>query len=508
MWRVLPANSGRNLTSLSHQQKIAWRTFKVPANYKPSKPIKQLPFNELVKVWYKSMKGNRLQELQDELVKLMVNPELKENQGIFTANKRVKIDETNHLNELSFEIINKLENPTKHVVFIHGYGASLGCFARNFQIINKFKDMNYNYKVHFLDNISFGLSSNPKISSDLINYWNIPRCPEVKLNDPEPTDPKKLHNKYYKLVESFEINPDEFIKYKEKFGPILKQVESYYIDAIDKWRENSKIKKIDYLVGHSYGGYWSASYACSKYANNLKNLILLSPVGVERHIHAITNEDSFISENKGKTELSVKPTLDPTSFKFLTRIPLISKKTDQFWYSRQPFLPGLLKFLGPFGVSKYYEMWYMKLFKINKLIHKNGGPESLFSSENDLNYGSNKECQLIIEYLYNSITNGTVSDIYIKHLLTPSTVSKVPLFDKFTEYFHANPDSPIKVHFLYGQYDFMNYEAGSKLVDKINQLTNKEVAKYYSISEGGHNLYIDNPFETNAVIHDIVRDDD
>ena len=48
---------------------------------------------------------------------------------------------------------------------------------------------------------------------------------------------------------------------------------------------------------------------------------------------------------------------------------------------------------------------------------------------------------------------------------------------------------------MYGQFDFMNSEAGEKLVKLLNE--NKVGAKYYEISEGGHNLYIDNPFDTN-----------
>lgn len=430
---------------------------------------------------------------------MMFDPKHPENSGVKVSNSRVSIDQANHINEVCFEVTNDVAKPTKHVVFVHGYGASLGCFARNFQIINKFKDMNYNYKIHFLDNISFGLSSNPRIDSDKISFWKIPRCPDVKLNDTTATDPKKLYNKYYKLVDSFSVNKQEFEDYKAKFTGILSEVEEYYLSALDKWRISSGIDQIDYLVGHSYGGYWCASYSI-KYSQNLGKLILLSPVGVERHVHSIKNPLKYDNVD------AIKPSLDPTSYNFLTRIPILNKKTVDFWYNIQPFLPRLLKFLGPWGVNKYYQMWYLKLFKINKLIDKNGGA-NLFTSNNDLVYGTNKECHLIIEYLYNSITTGTVSDIYIKNLLTPSTVSKHPLYDKFEEFDPAIWPTGFEAHFLYGQYDFMNSEAGQKLVDSINSRA-KATAQFHSVSEGGHNLYIDNPFETNNIIHDIVRRDD
>lgn len=477
---------------------ICHRYFTTPKTYKPPEPQK-LPFSSLFKIWAKSLRPNRLNELQDELVNFMFNVNHKHNSNVKISNKKVKINQSDHINEVCFEVVNDETKPLKHLVFIHGYGASLGCFARNFQLINKFKDMNHNYLIHFLDNISFGLSSNPRISNSSISTWRIPKCPDVKLNDPEPTDPKKLYNKYYKLVESFAVDVDEFKQYQEKFTPILNDLEHYYLSGIEGWRQASNISKIDYLIGHSYGGYWSASYGV-KYPDNLDKLILLSPVGVERHIHSIKHPLKF--DDAG----AVKPSLDPTDNNFLTRIPIIPRKTVNHWYNLQPYLPRLLKFMGPWGVAKYYDMWYSKLFKINKLIAKLE-PEVL-SSENDLRYGTNEECHLIIEYLYNSITNGTMSDIYIKHLLTPSTVSKYPIYDKVSEFLLNNRwDEEFKVHFLYGQYDFMNAEAAGKLVDKINQ-HNDSTAHIHKISEGGHNLYIDNPFETNDLIHQIVKQDD
>lgn len=51
----------------------------------------------------------------------------------------------------------------------------------------------------------------------------------------------------------------------------------------------------------------------------------------------------------------------------------------------------------------------------------------------------------------------------------------------------------------------MNSEAGEKLVKLLNE--NKVGAKYYEINEGGHNLYIDNPFDTNQKIFEIVLQD-
>ena len=94
------------------------------------------------------------------------------------------------------------------------------------------------------------------------------------LNDPDqPTDPKKLYNKYYKLIDSFEMDAEEFSKYKDKFQPIMKDLENYYLSAIDLWRKASNINALDLLVGHSYGGYWAGSYAV-RYPRCVKQLVL------------------------------------------------------------------------------------------------------------------------------------------------------------------------------------------------------------------------------------------
>lgn len=431
-------------------------------------------------------------------------PQVPSNEGLKRNSTKVPIDDKgNYINEISFEVNNNPDKPTKHLVFIHGYGASLGCFARNFQLVNLLKNLNYNYKVHFLDNISFGLSSNPKIDLPDLPFesWKIDQLPEVKMNDTDlPTDHKKLHNKYYKLIDSYQINTKEFCDYQDKYTPVLMQLEKYYTSALENWRINSNIDKIDYLFGHSFGGYWSASYAI-KYPERVKSLSLFSPVGVERHVHAVTNP---MDPNAGPVQ-TLKPELDPTSYKFLSRWPILSSKHIKEWYNYQPFLPRLLKFMGPWGVQKYYDMWYLRLFKINKIIRKES-PRKVLQGENDLVYGTNTECKLIIEYLYNSISNGTNSDKYVKMLLTPSTVSRYPLYDKFVK---APKSHEHKVHVIYGQYDFMNTEAGMKLTHYINNTSDvKDRAKFYKIPEGGHNFYIDNPFETNKLVLDIVKHDD
>lgn len=472
--------------------------FRLPSDYKPnSRLVKKLPFSKSVEIWWNSLKPGRLEHLQHQLVNLLFPGGLKENSGVLRKSEKVPIDDVgNHLNEVSFEIVNDASYPTKHVVFIHGYGASLGCFARNFHLVNRLKGLKNNYKVHFLDNLSFGLSSNPKLES--INYHRpIPRISHINVHDSKPTDPKNLYNKYYKLVDGFDFDVEKYKDYQAKMVPVLKDMESYYVDAIDAWRKHSGISTIDFLVGHSYGGYWSGSYSL-KYPENLTNLVLLLPVGMERQAFAVTAP-------LPEPALDILPSLDPTSYNFLSRYPILSKYTVNFWYYVQPYLPRLLRWMGPWGVAKFYAMWYSKLFAINKVIVKLGG-EKVFRSHNELRYGTNTECRLIVEYLYNSITSGTVSDIHVKYLLTPATTSKWPLYDKFVGASRETL-SKFSTHIVYGQYDFMNSEAGLKLVKELNRAHGCD-AQFHTVGEGGHNLYIQNPFGTNDLIERIIKEEE
>lgn len=473
----------------------------LPKGYQPqTTTLKTVLFKESLSIWWQSLSPNRLETLQTELVELMV-PNVDANSRIQKGDKKVSIGNSEHINEVQFKIINNASLPTKHIVFIHGYGASLGCFARNFQLIDRFKtSKKYNYHIHFLDNITFGLSSNPKIDNEKIS-WRIPPTAKIKLIDNEPTDPKKLYRKYYKLIEGFQLDPDNFAQYQQHFKPILQDMEKFYTTAIDNWRELWGIPKIDFLVGHSFGAYWSASYSLIN-PDKVSNLILLSPVGLERHVMAITNDDKITSD-------IVKPVLDPTSYKFLSRFPILTRDHILNWYYKIPFLPRVLPFLGPWGVQLYFGMWLSKLSKINKLIQKHGGPEWIFNNVNDLVYGTPKEIKLIVEYLYNSVSNGTNSDIYVKYLLTPATVSKWPLYDKFITKMKIDPGAfKFNTFLFYGQYDFMNSEAGQKLIDRLSKELPASKFRYDEIAEGGHNMYIDNPFDTNRKIHEIVMEEE
>jgi len=59
------------------------------------------------------------------------------------------------------------------------------------------------------------------------------------------------------------------------------QADTYMINALESWRVSMGNLTNFILVGHSYGGYVTGTYA-SLYPQHVKKLVLLSPLGLKQ----------------------------------------------------------------------------------------------------------------------------------------------------------------------------------------------------------------------------------
>lgn len=139
------------------------------------------------------------------------------------------------LNEFSVERLG--EHVDNNLVMLHGYGAGLGFFYRNFESISRAEG----WKVYALDLLGMGRSSRPNF---------------------------KIHAKDHE-------------------GKIA-EAESWFVDALEEWRIQRGLEQFT-LLGHSLGGYLAVAYAL-KYPGHLNKLILASPVGIPEDPYAV-NED-------------------------------------------------------------------------------------------------------------------------------------------------------------------------------------------------------------------------
>lgn len=146
------------------------------------------------------------------------------------------------LNEFSVERLG--EEADQHLVMLHGYGAGLGFFYKNFEPLSRLKG----WQLHALDMLGMGRSTRP----------------------------------------AFRINA-------KKREDAIKEAEDWFVDALEEWRVKRKIQRFT-LLGHSLGGYMAVAYSL-KYPGRLNKLILASPVGIPEDPHAVTAEMPEPSES-------------------------------------------------------------------------------------------------------------------------------------------------------------------------------------------------------------------
>jgi cardiolipin-specific phospholipase len=139
------------------------------------------------------------------------------------------------LNEFSVE---RPGEATEHnLVVIHGYGAGLGFFYKNFEALSRPKG----WKLYAIDLLGMGRSSRPTF--------------RVRAKDRDAA---------------------------------VREAEDWFVDSIEEWRRARNIDRFT-LLGHSLGGYMAVAYAL-KYPGHLNKLILASPVGIPEDPYAMAAE--------------------------------------------------------------------------------------------------------------------------------------------------------------------------------------------------------------------------
>lgn len=139
------------------------------------------------------------------------------------------------LNEFSVERTG--EETENSLVLLHGYGAGLGFFYKNFEALSRVP----RWKLYALDLLGMGRSSRPNF--------------RIRAKDKETK---------------------------------IREAENWFVDALEEWRIKRGIDKMT-LLGHSLGGYMAVCYAL-KYPGHLNKLILASPVGIPEDPYAVNEE--------------------------------------------------------------------------------------------------------------------------------------------------------------------------------------------------------------------------
>lgn len=379
------------------------------------------------------------------------------------------------LNE--FSVTRSDEPVEENLVMLHGYGAGLGFFYKNFEGISRVKGL----KLYALDMLGMGRSTRP---------------------------PFKVHA-------------------KDQEGKI-KEAESWFIDALEEWRVKRGIEKFT-LLGHSMGGYMAVAYAL-KYPGHLNKLILASPVGIPEDPYAtnpanmpeqsameqevfqdqeddIVNPHQATSAGDGNNFLNAKsnfrPPTAPTGGNGRRPIPAWLK---YLWDANiSPF--SIVRWTGPLG-PRFVSGWTSRRFS-----HL---PEG--------------EAQALHEYAYSLFRQRGSGEYALAYILAPGAFARSPLIRRIggvgrqpipadavsaSAHTHASSNGQIgeqgkketgfPIIFMYGEHDWMDIAGGFAAEQKLKEVREEALksasaemkrkegghAEVVVIKRAGHHLYLD-----------------
>ncbi|KAI7291655.1 alpha/beta-hydrolase [Hortaea werneckii] len=373
------------------------------------------------------------------------------------------------LNEFSVERLG--EETENNLVMLHGYGAGLGFYYKNFEPLSRLPS----WKLYALDLLGMGRSSRPP----------------------------------------FKINA------KDKEGKV-REAESWFIDALEEWRIKKGIEKMT-LLGHSLGGYMAVCYAL-KYPGHLNKLILASPVGIPEDPYAVNDEmpesgDTSTAAEFEQAELEDGgPAGDNNNFlnarkrqeeasrdgKPAPRKPLPKWLTTLWDANISPF--SLVRLSGPLG-PRLVSGWTSRRFS----------------------HLPPDEAQALHDYSYSLFRQRGSGEYALAYILAPGAFARSPLIRRIhgvgRQYLedHKKPepdaaastpptDSPQKVRetgvpivLMYGDHDWMDVGGGYASKERLEAEKQKALAnaterekqmengsvKVSVVPKAGHHVYLD-----------------
>ncbi|KAI0010001.1 alpha/beta-hydrolase [Xylariaceae sp. FL0662B] len=373
------------------------------------------------------------------------------------------------LNEFSIERVGEPVDDT--LVMLHGYGAGLGFYYKNFESLSRARG----WKLYALDWLGMGNSTRPPF--------------RVCSKDPA-----------------------------EK----ITEAENWFIDALEEWRKIRKIERFT-LLGHSLGGYLAISYAL-KYPGHINKLILASPVGVPEDPYAVNAEMPEPTDSTFQDEFTVdqQAITNPQGNNGLNNgNNRGAEQTGANAPKRRPY-PGWLVWLWDANVSP---------FSIVRLTGPLGPRFVSGWTSRRFNHLPEDERQTLHDYAYALFRQKGSGEYVLPYLLAPGAHARRPVINRI----HAvgrqtiapatETTPPVKEHgfpivFMYGENDWMDVAGGLAAEEKLKQsqaralmsATEEEKrkengsAKVTIVSKAGHHLYLDNPDEFNRYIIEEMED--
>jgi len=384
------------------------------------------------------------------------------------------------LNE--FSVQRDGEEVEENLVLLHGYGAGLGFFYKNFEGLSRVPG----WKLYALDMLGMGRSSRP---------------------------PFRVHA-------------------KDQAGKIT-EAENWFIDALEEWRILKKIDKFT-LLGHSMGGYMAVAYAL-KYPGHLNKLILASPVGIPEDPYATQaampepedstmgneflqdQEDDIVNQNG-----NLKTNGDNNNFLNARSKADTSKKTADAAPPRRP-IPKWVAYLWDANISPFSVVrWAGPL-----------GPRFVSGwTSRRFSHLPENESDALHNYAYSLFRQRGSGEYALAYILAPGAFARSPLIRRIhgvgRQPLHtpqaassspsssqvASKEHGIPIVIMYGEHDWMDIAGGYAAEQKLKEEKARALqaasseekkrengsAKVVIIKKAGHHLYLDGWEEFNEVM--------
>lgn len=377
------------------------------------------------------------------------------------------------LNEFSVE--REGEAVEENLVLLHGYGAGLGFFYKNFEGLSRVKGL----RLYALDMLGMGRSSRP---------------------------PFKVHAKDHQ-------------------GKIT-EAENWFIDALEEWRVIRKIEKFT-LLGHSLGGYMAVAYAL-KYPGHLNKLILASPVGIPEDPYAVsadmpepgdsTMANEFLQDQEEDIVNRSNPKATGDNNNFLNARSKAGDSNNTTTAPRRP-IPKWITYLWDANISPF------------SIVRWSGplGPRFVSGwTSRRFSHLPSDEAESLHQYAYSLFKQRGSGEYALAYILAPGAFARSPLLRRIqgvgrqpllrapdTDATTPQPkETGIPVVMMYGENDWMDIAGGYAAEQKIKEEKAKILkglsaeekkkdngsAKVLIIKKAGHHVYLDGYEEFNEVM--------
>ena len=404
------------------------------------------------------------------------------------------------LNELSVERMG--EETDQHLVMLHGYGAGLGFFYKNFEPLTRAKG----WHLYALDMLGMGRSTRPPFH----------------------------------------------IKAKKREDQI-REAESWFIDALEEWRVKRRIERFT-LLGHSLGGYMAVAYAL-KYPGRLNKLLLASPVGVPEDPYAVRGEVPEPQETTMASEFTQDQHLvadernvtgSDTTDALRTQMTISNNDNDNTGSSSSGHIAS--RVTSKNGNSspnapprRTLPKWFAYLWDANispfTFVRWAGpfGPRLVSGwTYRRFSHLPEEEAKALHTYSYTVFRMRGSGEYALAYILAPGAFARSPLIRRIHEVgrqiIKGDTPSPsqtqprrengVPVVFLYGDHDWMDVSGGYAAKEKIDAerervlrnatpeecQADKGSAKVIIIKRSGHHVYLDGWEDFNRAILDEMED--